>query len=98
MSLSVSIRPEAEVDLAEAYQWYEERRAGLGDQFLLSVEAILDAIQRHPESFPVVHKQVRRALLRRFPYAAFYAVGDEEIVVLAFFHASRDPKRWQDRI
>jgi toxin ParE1/3/4 len=97
MSLSVAIRPEAEADLAEAYGWYEGCRKGLGDEFLLSVEALLDSIQRFPQSYPAVHKQVRRALLRRFPYGIFYLVEEETIAVLAVFHASRDPKRWQER-
>jgi len=97
MTPSVTIRPEAEADLAEAFAWYEERRVGLGDRFLLSVEAALSTIKRYPESFPVVHRQVRRALLRRFPYGVFYTVADTTIVVLAVFHCGRDPRRWQAR-
>jgi plasmid stabilization system protein ParE len=97
MKLSVVIRPEAEADLAEAYQWYEEKRPGLGERWLLSVEAALSAIQRFPESFPVVHQHVRRALLRRFPYGVFYVVEGSAVVVLAVFHCRRDPRRWQER-
>jgi plasmid stabilization system protein ParE len=97
MTPSVVIRPEAEADLAEAFAWYEERRAGLGDRFLLSVEATLSAIKRYPESFPVVHRQVRRALLRRFPYGVFYTVAESAIVVFAVFHCGRAPRRWQER-
>ena len=97
MKFSVVIRPEAEADLAEAYQWYEEKRPGLGERWLLSVEAALSAIQRFPESFPVVHQHVRRALLRRFPYGVFYVVEGSAVVVLAVFHCQRDPKRWQER-
>jgi toxin ParE1/3/4 len=98
MNLPVAIRPEAEADLTEAYGWYQGCRDGLGDEFLLSVEAALDSIQRFPQSYPAVHKQVRRALLRRFPYGVFYLVEEEAIVVLAVFHASRNPKRWQERV
>jgi toxin ParE1/3/4 len=91
------IRPEAEADLAEAFAWYEERRRGLGERFLLSVEASLATIQRHPESFPLVHGPIRRALLRRFPYGVFYTVEEPAIVVLAVFHCRRDPRGWQER-
>ncbi len=97
MTPRVEIRPEAEADLAEAFAWYEERRPGLGDRFLLSVEAALSAIQRYPESSPVVHAQVRRALLRRFPYGVFYTVKESAIVVLAVFHCAREPRRWRER-
>ena len=72
--LNVEFLPEAQQELAEAYDWYEERRAGLGDQLLLSVDAVLDAIQRHPESGPLVHREVRRLLTRRFPYSVLYVV------------------------
>ena len=91
------LRPEAEADLAEAYEWYEQRRAGLGHSLLLSVEATLASIQENPSLFPVVHRNIRRALIRRFPFGVYYLIEGETVVVLAVFHASRDPKRWQAR-
>ena len=97
MKSRVVIRPEAEADLADAFAWYEERRAGLGERFLLCVEAALAAIERYPASFPTVHQQVRRALLRRFPYGIFYTIEPNAIVVLAVFHCGRDPRRWRER-
>ena len=97
MSRPVVFRPEAEADLADAVAWYEERRPGLGLELLLSVEASLEAIRSRPDSFPVMHGAVRRALLRRFPYGVFYLVEREAIVVLAVFHAKRDPRLWRDR-
>lgn len=97
MTPAVVIRPEAERDLADAYLWYEEKRPGLGERYLLSVEAALTAIQRHAESFPVVHKQARRALLRRFPYGVFFVLEESAVIVLAVFHCQRDPKHWQGR-
>ena len=92
------VRPEAEAEMADAFDWYENRAAGLGHDFLLCVDAILNAILRNPESFPLVHRIVRRALTRRFPYEIFFVEDDERIVVLSVFHARRNPKRWQDRI
>jgi len=91
------LRPRAEADLAEAYAWYEERRAGLGQSLLLSVEAALASIQENPLLFPVVHRNVRRALIRRFPFGVYYLVDRETVVVVAIFHASRDPKGWRAR-
>jgi len=91
------IRPEAEAELAEAFDWYEEQVAGLGSEFLLSVDACFNAVARNPKQYPVIHKDVRRALTRRFPYEVFFVAGDERIVVLAVFHAKRDPKHRQER-
>ena len=60
------------MDIAEACVWYEGRRAGLGEEFLSSVEACLESIRRWPEIYPVVYESYRRSLVRRFPYAVFY--------------------------
>jgi hypothetical protein len=66
------IRKPAEADIDTAFAWYESQREGLGLEFLTAVEATLALIQRSPDQFPRVHRDVRRALVRRFPYAVFY--------------------------
>jgi plasmid stabilization system protein ParE len=93
--VSVSLTPEAEADLAEAYAWYQRRRRGLGDEFLQSVDAALAAIQHLPESYPLVHHDNRRVLVRRFPYALFYQAMGGEILVVGCFHAARNPEGWR---
>jgi plasmid stabilization system protein ParE len=98
MNAELLIRPKAETDLAEAFRWYEDRGPGLGERFLLSVEAVIAAIRRYLRAFAVVRKQVRRVLLRRFPYGVFYFLDGDTVVVLAVFHAKRHPRRWQDRV
>jgi toxin ParE1/3/4 len=97
MNRPVVYRTEAEVDLQEAYQWYEEQRQGLGERFLLSIEAATAAIQRNPLMYPVVHRDVRRMLTRRFPFGIFYVIEDEQVTVVAVLHAHRDPKQWRGR-
>ena len=67
MRLGVTFSPEADDELAEAYRWYEERRPGLGDEFVLCVEAVVELARRQPGHFAAVHQDVRRGLLRRFP-------------------------------
>jgi plasmid stabilization system protein ParE len=89
------IRPEAEAELADAYTWYDQRVQGLGNQFLLSVDAVLQAIVRNPHQYPQVYKALRRALLHRFPYAILFIVDGARITILAIFHAKRNPKRWE---
>ena len=86
------ILPQAEADISEAYLWYEARSAGLGSEFLRAVDACLAAVGRKPLGYPVVHKEVRRALLRKFPFAIFYVIEEERMVILALFHGRRDPK------
>ncbi len=97
MSRRLVIRTEAEAELLEAFRWYEQQQAGLGEELLECVETTLAQIQDSPERYGAVQGEIRRALVRRFPYGVFYLVRRDAIVVLAVFHASRDPKRWRTR-
>ncbi len=97
MSVQILFRREAEADLHDAYDWYETQSQGLGEDFLLCVEAAINQVKRNPKAFQTVYRKVRRALLRRFPYGIFYTVSEQTIVVVAVFHAKRDPKRWRRR-
>lgn len=87
----------AETDLDTAFVWYEAQRVGLGQEFLHAVEATLDRIRHAPEQFPIIDRGVRRALVRRFPYAVFYLVTSASTDVLACVHVRRHPRRWQSR-
>jgi toxin ParE1/3/4 len=89
--MRVVFRPEAQEELLEAKAWYESRADGLGMDFARAFEfALLNAVRR-PASFPVVEDDLRRVLLRRFPYALFYRAQVEEFLVVAVFHHRRDP-------
>jgi plasmid stabilization system protein ParE len=97
MSYSLQIEPEAEADIEAARRWYEAQRSGLGDEFLDCLRDTLRRILRNPRAYGVVHQDLRRALIRRFPYGVFYRLRGEEIAVVGVFHGSRDPQAWQSR-
>lgn len=98
MAADLIVAPEAELDIAEAYGWYEGRRAGLGEEFLSSIDACMESIRRQPEMYAVVHEGYRRSLVRRFPYAVFYEHVESTVTVYAVFHTSRDPEKWRQRL
>lgn len=98
MVAELIIAPEAQQDVDEAYYWYEERRPGLGEEFLGCVDACIQAICRMPELHAKIHKEFRRVLLRRFPYAIFYEFSDGKMTVYSIFHTSQDPKKWHSRL
>ena len=91
------VEAEAEAELDEAFSWYEGRAQGLGSEFTRAVRAVFALIGRNPEQFPRVRGDVRRALVRRFPYAVYYVVEPDQISILAVIHTSRHPRRWQSR-
>jgi len=98
MAADLIIAPEAELDLAEAYGWYEGQRAGLGEEFLSCVDACIEAFRRMPEMHALVYETYRRALVRRFPYAVFYEYEEDTVTVYCVFQTSQDPEKWLRRL
>jgi len=98
MNRPVSLRAIAEFDLADAFDWYETQRAGLGDEFLADFEHTQSAIYYNPESFREPRRGVRRALLNRFPYAVYFLVEPEHVVIFAVVHTARHSRAWRTRL
>ena len=97
MSFSVVFRRIAKREFDDAISWYQERREGLGREFSVAVEQQLEQIALSPNQFACVRGDIRRAVLQRFPYSIHFIVEDDRIVVLAIFHARRDPNQLEDR-
>ncbi len=97
MNFNLTVLPDAEQDISEAYRWYEERSPGLGSEFLRAMDACLASIWRNPALRQTIDDLTRRALVRRFPYAVYYITEGDRIAVIACFHVRRDPKRVSSR-
>ena len=61
------------------------------------VDEMLNQICLMPESYPVAYRDVRRVVVRRFPYAVYYRIVSSRVIVTAIFHGHRDPKAWHTR-
>ena len=94
---SIIFTQAAREELIEAQDWYKGEAAGLGRRFRQAIDALIDRMSDNPRQFPIVFKNVHRALVRRFPYSLFFVVEDDALIVIACFHASRDPSHWQGR-
>jgi len=90
--------PEADAELTEARQWYSHHRKDLDLEFMQCIEIPLSRIQDNPRLFPVVYGGLRRAVVRRFPFAILYEVRAEENQVIAVFHSRRNPDVWKSRV
>lgn len=97
MNVRLVVRPEGEAELVAARDWYDARRAGLGQDFVDEVAATSAAIAMRPLSFPKVHGEMRRAILRRFPYGVFFRATPEEAIILGIVHGRRHPREWRSR-
>jgi toxin ParE1/3/4 len=94
----VVLTASAEADVDEASRWYEQRSVGLGAKFLAQVSEVLVRVGDNPELYPQIHKGVRRAPVRRFPYGVFYRTSTDRLDIIAVFHGRRSPSRWEKRI
>jgi plasmid stabilization system protein ParE len=93
----VFVRPAAAGDIEDAFLWYEEQRPGLGEEFLEELNITIASIVENPGNYPVMKRETRRVLLRRFPYGVYYRVLEDRVLVVACYHARRDPRGWQKR-
>jgi toxin ParE1/3/4 len=98
MTLPVTLRPEAALDVLSAEEWYERQRSGLGQRFLDQVSQAFGRIADMPEMYAIVCKGVRSCRLRKFPYMVYYRVLADRVEVLAVIHGSRDPAVWKSRL
>jgi len=99
VAFPIIFSPSARAELIEAQDWYEAEVPGLGRRFRAAIDALVERMSTNPRQFPVALKNVRRALLSRFPYSLFFVIEDDDtLLVIACFHASRNPKKWQKRI
>ncbi len=91
MNRKVVFRRIARNEYDEAVAWYEGERAGLGLEFKDAVDAALTTIANTPLVFRRVRGRIRRAVVKRFPYTIHFIDEPQRIVVLAVYHAARDP-------
>lgn len=89
--------PEADLEIERAFQWYENEQSGLGVEFLEELRRAYHQIVDNPLKYPIIRLNTRRALVRRFPYAVYFATENETVIVLAVLHTSRNPAAWQRR-
>ena len=95
----LQISEPASRELAEAVQWYEDRRPGWGARLFDAVSRAFELIERHPEigSPRKSRTAVRQLAVRGFPYFIVYRSHSEDSYVIAVAHTSRRPGYWNDR-
>lgn len=97
MAYTLTVRPEAGLDIKEQYAIYESKRLGLGHDFLLCIEEAFDKLSRNPLIYRTIHKEFRRIAVRRFPYRVLYLIDGQNVIVAAVFHVRKDPTSWESR-
>ena len=95
---TVEAESAVEADVEAAFDWYEGEEPRLGFEFLAELRAAYERIVDHPFGYQDIRSGIRRALTRRFPYAVYFSIEGETVVVVAVLSTARDPAAWQLRI
>ena len=95
MTLELLVRGRAKADIRRAAKWYERQREGLGKQFVAEVDSALERIESNPEQYQVLHRNIRHAITRHFPYGVFYRIRGSKVSVFAVVHLHREDVHWK---
>ncbi len=95
--MTFRFHPEAEAEFVAAIDYYESCEPGLGQDFAVEVYSTIQHILSFPKAWPPIDSDIRRSLVRRFPYGVIYAEEDGRILILAVMHLHRNPDYWRDR-
>ena len=94
-----NLSQEAEDDIFDAYQWYEQQQSGLGEEFIDSLDQAKISILRNPSSYRLWYKKkVRGFLTDRFPFVILYILEKDSINVISVFNTNRNPFEWKKRL
>jgi plasmid stabilization system protein ParE len=88
--VTVRIGPDARRDIEEAVHWYEDREPGLGADVIAEIDAAFQRIELGPDRYPVSYRDLRRALVHRFPYSIYFSNNGNETTIVAVLHQRRD--------
>ena len=91
MKYRLVLNDEAIQDMTEGFAWYEDKRIGLGVDFLDEVDEYFNKIVQNPEHYQA-HQSQQIAIMYRFPYKVVFEVEKDIIVVYAVYHDKRDPE------
>jgi toxin ParE1/3/4 len=97
MKRRLVLRRTAEREFDESIAWYQREREGLGLEFQATIEDYFQRIAENPEWFPKVRREVRRAVVRRFPFVIHFLIETDRIVIISVFHTRREPEQLKDR-
>jgi len=92
MNYKVILKPTAELEIAEACEWYASKNENLGSDLLCKIEDEINRLSQNPYQFQKRYRSVRIVFTKRFPYGIHYTIEDKKVFVHAFLHTSRNPR------
>jgi hypothetical protein len=95
--MNIWFHPDAELEFNEAIDYYEDVTNGLGYDFSIEIANTISRIVAFPKAWPIIDGNIRRSLVRRFPYGVLYSEDQKTVYVIAVMHLHRNPEYWKNR-
>jgi len=94
--VTLVLRPDAQTDVTATGEYYDEAQQDLAGDFIEELDRLLARLAEFPRSARQVegYPSVRRATMRRLPFAVFYTLHGDVLQVLRVIHTSRSPRTW----
>lgn len=97
MTWEVTLRLEARQDVWSAANWYESQQRELGQRFLNEILVARSKVAEQPLIYSIIHKNIRRIIVKRFPFAIYYIIKGQSVIIIAVLHMRRNPEIWKKR-
>jgi len=95
---SIELSDEAETDFDKSFEYYFKENPKVANRFFRRINASIEDIKLNPFTFPFVHKDVRKYVVKKIPFVIYYQINNSTIRIIAIFHTSRNPKIWNNRV
>ena len=89
--------PEALAEYSEAVQYYDEQRTEIAQAFINAIEDAIFRIREYPNRYATIDEDIRRCMTRKFPFGILYTIEQDNILILAVMHCSREAGYWKNR-
>ncbi|HSI59270.1 MAG TPA: type II toxin-antitoxin system RelE/ParE family toxin [Ideonella sp.] len=94
MAFSVEVSPGAKLDLSSAFDWYREKSSKAGNAFRAEVLGVFDLLSEDPGRWAVWDGDIRRFVMKRYPYTVYFEIDEAIVRILAVGHHRRAPRYW----
>ena len=100
MKYNLVVTHQAQNDILQAADWYEEQKRGLGELYMLSIDKCIKLILKNPFAFAVIYLQIRKATKKKYPYSLYYRINEtaKQVTIFAVIHHHRSEETWKERI
>jgi plasmid stabilization system protein ParE len=98
MSWEIAYHKAVKREINAAYRRYEKEKEGLGEEFAECVQEQIAFLEMNPKIHGKVFKDVRKSVVRRFPFCIYYTIEGDRVYIISVFHTKQDPAKWQARV